>query len=1182
MFIVEKQLLKLLPAFFLLFFGLNLAYAQDPALIAQVKPLSGFMENIGQLKDQHNEVNKLVKYLLPLAGGMNVQLRANGFSYDTYTITRTAKNTARSNKQNKNADLHSPVLKFNRVDVDLLGAKPAPKIIATYPSVGHTNYINTAAKKTLVVNSYRQVTYQDIYSNIDLVCRVNTENQHAKFEYYFLVRPHGDVSQIKLRYKGALKTQIIEKNIVLNLPAGKLMEHMPASYLGSKDKTDVDHLPGEKNIKVRYSKLAADLYGFQTGPYDRSQTLVIDPTPDLLWGTYYGGNLVDIGYSIAKDAAGNIFVGGGTDSGTGIATAGTYQSTMLGYSDGFIAKFTPGGSLLWTTYYGGSNYDQVNSIAVDKNNDIIVGGSTFSPDHIATPGSYQTTKTSPTWGTSAFIAKFSNNGEIIWGSYFGGEGVESGNAIAIDNNNNILLTGSTTSYTGVASPGAYQTQFTGDGGMQISDAYVAKFDDNGNRLWSTYFGGHAQDSGYGIIADKQNHVIITGLTYSPSGIATSNAQQTTIGSVDPAGGDGFIAKFNDSGKLSWTTYCGGSGGDFGWCLGINSNNEIIMVGATASTNNIATPGTQQTTTANNPYQDGFIVKYDASGKKLWGTYYGGESSDYIYGLTVDATDNIWITGATGSDNMATPGTYQPTKAPGESTAFIAKFNNSGLRIWGSYYGTGGYNAGQGNGIVITGPGEAVITGETQAANKIASCSATQKQFAGNGDIFVAKFSETVLSTQPSVTITQAIDIPVCAGTLVSLTASPVNGGTAPSYQWQVNGKDVGTNSSTYSSNSFNNDDAVTCILTSNSPCITTHTATSNTLTLNVTSPVIPTVSITSSANTICTGTLVTFTANADNGGNTPAYQWKLNGINVGANAATYSNANLVNSDIVTCTLTSSASCVTTPSAGSNPVTMTVNAIAAPSITISTTGNGVCEGAPVKFTATPANAGGNPVYQWQVNNTNVGDNSSSYETSNLKNGDVVSCLLTAPVSSCNLSAVSSNRVAMDMYPLPAITITAQSGSILKGNSTQLTATVPGNVQSYQWAPAEGLDNSTIANPKASPLVTTTYMLLVTSVNGCQASSGIKITVLTDIKIYNTFSPNGDGINDLWEIPGLSDYLDCTVDIYNRYGSKIFHSVGYSQPWNGTYNNSHVPAGVYYYFVNLHTGKQPYSGNVTVIR
>jgi len=1184
MFFVEKHLFKLFLAFTLIFFGLTIAVAQNkaPDSIAHVKRISGFIENAGQIKDQHNQLNKLVKYLLPLSGGMNVQLRENGFSYDTYIITRTTKNTSKFKTKSKTDTLNSPVLKFNRIDVNLLGANQAPKIIPAYPSVDYINYINTTAKKTFAVHNYQQITYQDIYPNIDLICRVTTEHQQTKFEYYFVIRPHGDVNQIKLQYKGVVKTQIINKNIEVSLPTGKLMERMPSSYVSSKHKTDVDQLPDEKNIKVKYKKLAADIYGFQTVPYDCSQTLIIDPTPDLLWGTYYGGSDVDIGYSIAKDAAGNLFVAGGTDSGNGIATTGSYQSTMLGYSDGFIAKFTAGGSLLWTTYYGGSNYDNINSIAVDKNNNIIVGGNTFSPDNIATPGSYQTTKNGQTWGTSAFIAKFSNNGEIIWGTYFGGEGVEAGYSIAIDNNNNILLTGSTTSYTGIATSGAFQTQYTGDGNMQIPDAYVAKFDNDGHRLWSTYFGGLAQDSGYGIIADKQNNVIITGVTYSTSGVATSNAQQTSIGSVAPAGGDGFIAKFNGTGNLLWATYCGGNGGDFGWCLGINSYNEIIIGGATASTNNIATAGTQQTTTSTNPYQDGFILKYDANGKKLWGTYYGGESSDFIYGLAIDATDNIWITGATGSDNMATQGTYQPNKASGESTAFIAKFNTSGLRIWGSYYGTGGYNDGQGNGIVITGQGEAVITGETLATDNIATCAATQKQFAGNGDIFVAKFSETASSTQPLVTITQDIDNPVCKGTLVTFTANPVNGGTSPTYQWKVNGNNVGINSSTYSSNSLKNDDAVSCTLTSNLTCITNPTAISNILTINVISPVSPSVSISSSANTICSGTLVTFTANADNAGRTPIYQWKLNNVIVGTNISTYSNANLANGDIVTCTLTSSSSCAIRPSVDSNPITMIVNAIAVPSITIGTADNGTCEGSPVKFTAIPANGGSNPVYQWQVNNYNVGDNSLSYETSNLKNGDVVSCLLTASVTNCKISAVSSNMVNMVMYPLPVITITAQNTSILKGNSTLLNATVSGNVQSYQWSPSDGLDNSTIANPKASPLSTTNYSLLVTSINGCQALSSIKITVLTDIKIYNTFSPNGDGINDMWEIPGLKNYPDCTVDVYNRYGLKIFHSEGYSHPWKGTYNNNPVPFGVYYYIVNLHNGKQPYSGNVTIIR
>jgi hypothetical protein len=173
---------------------------------------------------------------------------------------------------------------------------------------------------------------------------------------------------------------------------------------------------------------------------------------------------------------------------------------------------------------------------------------------------------------------------------------------------------------------------------------------------------------------------------------------------------------------------------------------------------------------------------------------------------------------------------------------------------------------------------------------------------------------------PSVSIT-ATATTICAGTNVTFTAAPTNGG-APSYQWKLNGANVGTNSATYQNATLANNDIVTVVMTSSLTCITQPTATSNAITMTVTSPVTPSVSIAATATTICAGTNVIFTATPTNGG-TPSYQWKLNGGNAGTNSATYQNASLANNDVVTVVMTSSLTCVTQTTATSNAITITV-------------------------------------------------------------------------------------------------------------------------------------------------------------------------------------------------------------------------------------------------------------------
>jgi len=173
---------------------------------------------------------------------------------------------------------------------------------------------------------------------------------------------------------------------------------------------------------------------------------------------------------------------------------------------------------------------------------------------------------------------------------------------------------------------------------------------------------------------------------------------------------------------------------------------------------------------------------------------------------------------------------------------------------------------------------------------------------------------------PSVTIGSAPGNTVCAGTNVIFTALPTNGGTAPSYQWKLNGGNVGTNSNIYQSTSFANNDSIEVVMTSSLGCAVPRSVTSNNVFMTVTTAVTPQVSIESSSSYVCTETLVTFTATPVNGG-TPSYQWKLNGNNVGTDYYKYENSGLSAGDIISVSMTTTLGCVTTSTAVSNSITM---------------------------------------------------------------------------------------------------------------------------------------------------------------------------------------------------------------------------------------------------------------------
>ncbi|MBK9358597.1 MAG: hypothetical protein IPN08_14650 [Bacteroidales bacterium] len=299
----------------------------------------------------------------------------------------------------------------------------------------------------------------------------------------------------------------------------------------------------------------------------------------------------------------------------------------------------------------------------------------------------------------------------------------------------------------------------------------------------------------------------------------------------------------------------------------------------------------------------------------------------------------------------------------------------------------------------------------------------------------------------------ASENPVCAGTNVTFTATPVNGGTSPSYQWKLNGVNVGTNSPTYANASLVNGNTVSCVMTSNAPCVTGSPATSNTVTMTVNTVVVASAGIVASENPVCAGTSVTFTATPVNGGTTPAYQWKLNGSNVGTNSPTYTNSSLTSGNTVYCVMTSNAGCVTGSPATSNTVTMTVNPVLAASVSIAASENPVCEGTNVTFTATPVNGGTTPSYQWKLNGVNVGSNNPVYTNSSLSSGNTITCVMTSNATCVTGSPATSNTITMTVNPvLPvSVTIVASDNPVCTGTSVTFTATPVngGSPPSYQW-------------------------------------------------------------------------------------------------------------------------------------
>jgi gliding motility-associated-like protein len=171
--------------------------------------------------------------------------------------------------------------------------------------------------------------------------------------------------------------------------------------------------------------------------------------------------------------------------------------------------------------------------------------------------------------------------------------------------------------------------------------------------------------------------------------------------------------------------------------------------------------------------------------------------------------------------------------------------------------------------------------------------------------------------------------------------------------------------------------------------------------------------------------------------------------------------------------------------------------------------------------------------------------------------------------------------IEVYPVPQINA-GDDFYLLAGGEKRIEATVTGNGLTYKWVPSLGLDRDDILNPIARPEQDTKYILTVTSGQGCAISDQVYVYVLQSINAPNSFTPNGDGINDVWNVKYLDTYPNATVEIYDRTGQRIYFSKGYAVPFDGRYKNQPLPVGTYYYIINPNSGRKSITGNLTIIK
>lgn len=389
------------------------------------------------------------------------------------------------------------------------------------------------------------------------------------------------------------------------------------------------------------------------------------------------------------------------------------------YTGGLVLD--PG--LSWSTYYGGSGMEVVKDICTD-NTGIYVTGLTTSLNQIATTGTYQTTYYGGTEG-DAFLAKFSASGTLLWATYFGGSGNDLGWGIVTDLSGNVYIAGYTESSSGMATPGSHQPVFGG----APADGFLAKFNAAGQRVWSTYYGGSGADFGHAIAIDG-NILYTCGSTYSNNGIATPGSFQPGY-TTGPDEGNGFLAKWNTDGQRLWGTYYGG-GTTTSSSVTIGHNHEVYMVGGTTSSSNIGSPGSFQPGKAG--LIDNFLVKFNPSGQRIWGTYFGGTAAESTFPVALAGTDNnVYLAGITYSYNLiATPGSSRQNFC-NTIDGYLSSFDTAGNRQWGTYVGPGFTFSGVYiSDLALSYCSGVYVTGDVYPSSNLAPTDDAYQQFPGGG------------------------------------------------------------------------------------------------------------------------------------------------------------------------------------------------------------------------------------------------------------------------------------------------------------------------------------------------------------------------------------------------------------------------------------------------------------------
>lgn len=1021
----------------------------------------------------------------------------------------------------------------------------------------------------------------------------------------------------------------------LNLSAQSL-DLAWAKRIGSSGSDEANSITTDATGNVFVTGKFRGIVDFDPGPAVQNLTsfggsdifiMKVDPAGTFQWVKQMGGTGDDVANAIFIDGNGTIYTTGYFSNTADFDPGPAGFNLVANGSNIFVSKLTAAGNFIWAKSMGGTTVngtaDTGLTIGVDQNGNVFTAGLFWSANADFDPGAGSFILSSA-GNVDLFISKLDQNGNFLWAIRIGGIAGEEAMSLKVDQGGNVITTGlvGTPFVDFDPGPGVYN--------LTSMSAFILKLDPNGNFVWAKQFlavpdFSGAGEWGYGIELDAGGNIHVTGffqgqVDFDP-GPGTFFLQSVTDGSRSY--NEAFVAKLDPAGNFIWakqmaravpTTLYG-----LGVAIDVDANGNVYTVGIFSETTDFD-PGTGTYNMSATAWNDAFLSVLDNAGnfvaaKKIA----GGDNSDWPNSVNVDAGGNVYISGhfwGTADFNPCTP--INNIISFGVEDAFFMKYAVFSVSI-----STPAVTICPGNPVTFTATPvnegfTPVYQWQVNGVNTGINSTSFTSTSLQNGDVVRVILIKNptcippVSDTSNSITVNvvaapvasasiSANATTICQGNAVTFTATPINGGSNPSYQWQVNGNNVGVNLPTYTAGNLLQGDVVSVIMTSSLSCVSGSPATSNTISLTVTSSVTPTVVITSTNPKICAGATVTFTANPVNEGPAPVYQWKLNGNNAGTNSPVFTSGSFANGDIVSVMMTSDANCATPNSVISNTIPVIVSVPVTPAVAISTSSTMFCPGSTVNFTANPTNGGTSPVFQWKVNGLNVGINSPAYSTSSLGNNDIVTLLMTSDAACATVPVVTSNSIQMSVIGgsvTPSIAIVSSPPVVCYGTDVRFTATAVngGNSPHYQWrlnGIGVGSNNPVYITNTLTDGDVLNCMLTSSELCPSPASVGSNNIVIAidanacpqDIYIPTAFTPNRDGKNDLLKPVVHGSLIQYKFSVYNRWGQRVFESNDYLKGWDGKIGGVDVSTEVYIWMCTYQfQGKQQKNlkGIVALIR